>query len=66
MAKELPAFSLETKNSSRVVGGYYIIMKEEEQIQKYLNLAYERLKGENPQLDEMKVQYKVCFDLKGT
>ena len=66
VAKELPAFSLETKNSSRVVGGYYIIMKEEEQIQKYLNLAYERLKGENPQLDEMKVQYKVCFDLKGT
>lgn len=65
VAEELDTFSLEKKNSSRVVGGYYVIMKDEEQIQKYLNLAYERLKEENPELGEMKVQYKVCFDLKG-
>lgn len=65
VAEELDTFSLEKKNSSRIVGGYYIIMKDEEQIQKYLNLAYERLSGENPQLDEIKVQYKICFDLKG-
>lgn len=65
VAKELDTFSLEKKNSSRVVGGYYVIMKDEEQIQKYLNLAYERLKKDMPELNEMKVQYKVCFDLEG-
>lgn len=63
--EELDTFLLEEKNSSRVVGGYYVIMRDEEQIQKYLNLAYVRLKGDNPQLDEIKVQYRVCFDLKG-
>lgn len=66
VAKELDTFSLEKKNSSRIVGGYYVIMKDKEKIQKYLNLAYERLSGENPQLDEIKVQYKVCFDLEGS
>lgn len=65
VAEELDTFLLEEKNSSRVVGGYYVIMRDEEQIQKYLNLAYERLKGDNPELDEMKVQYRVCFDLRG-
>lgn len=65
VVKELDTFSLEKKNSSRVVGGYYVIMKDEEQIHKYLNLAYERLKKDMPELNEIKVQYKVCFDLKG-
>lgn len=65
VAEELDTFLLEEKNSSRVVGGYYVIMRDEDQIQKYLNLAYERLKGDNPELDEMKVQYRVCFDLRG-
>ncbi len=64
--KEIDTFSLEEKNASRIVGGYYVIVKDEKQIQKYLNAAYARLSKEYSQLDEMKVQYKVCLDLEGT
>ncbi len=60
--EELETFLLEEKNESRVIG---CIVKDEEKIQELLNLAYERLKDENPQLDEIKVEYKVCFDLEG-
>lgn len=63
--EELETFLLEEKNESRVIGCKYIIVKDEEKIQELLNLAYERLKDENPQLDEIKVEYKVCFDLEG-
>lgn len=62
----LDTFSLEEKNSSRVVGGYYVIMKDAKQIQKLLNVAYKKLSGEYSQLDEIKVQYKVCLDLNGS
>ena len=31
--EELDTFSLEEKNSSRVINGYYVIMKDEELIQ---------------------------------
>lgn len=63
--EELETFPLEEKNESRVIGCYYIIVKGEEKIQEFLNLAYEKLKDGNPQLDEIKVEYKVCFDLEG-
>lgn len=66
VVKELDTFVLEKKNSSSVINGYYVIMKEKEQIQKYVDLAYERLTGEEPQGDGMKVQYRVGLDLKGT
>lgn len=66
VAEELDTLSIEKKNSSRVIGGYYVVVKDEKQIQKYLDFAYKGLKGGNPQLDRIKVQYKVCFDLKGT
>lgn len=63
---EPDSFSLEEKNDSRIVGGYYVIMKDEAQIQKFLDIAFERLSQEYDQLDAMKVQYKVCLDLEGT
>lgn len=63
--EELETFSLEEKNESRVIGCYYIIVNDEEKIQEFLNLAYERLEDGNPQLDEIKVEYKVCLDLEG-
>ena len=63
--EELEAFSLEEKNASRIVGGYYVVVKDKEQIQEFLNAAYERLKKENPQLGTIEVQYKACLDLEG-
>lgn len=66
VAEELDTFSLEEKNASRIVGGYYVIVKDEEIIQKFMNVAYDRLNEAYSQLDEMKVQYKACLDLEGT
>ncbi len=65
VAEELDTFCLEEKNDSRIVGGYYVIVKDKAQIQKFLNAAYDRLSKEYDQLDEMNVQYKVCLDLEG-
>lgn len=66
VVEELDTFSLEEKNSSRVVSGYYVIMKNEELIQEFLNKAYQKLSKEYSQLDEIKVSYKVCLDFEGT
>ena len=66
VVEELDTFSLEEKNSSRVINGYYVIMKDEELIQEFLNKAYQMLSKEYSQLDEIKVSYKVCLDFEGT
>lgn len=66
VVEELDTFSLEEKNSSRVVSGYYVIMKNEELIQEFLNKVYQKLSKEYSQFDEIKVSYKVCLDFEGT
>lgn len=66
VSKELDDFPLEEKNDSRVIGCYYVVMKDKEQIQGFLNETYQRLRKEYPQLKEITVSYKVCFDLEGT
>lgn len=65
VAEELKTFSVEGKNDSRIVGGCYVIVKDEAQIQRFLDAVYDRLSKEYDQLEEMKVQYKVCLDLEG-
>lgn len=65
VAEELGKFPLEEKNSSRVVGGYYVIMKDKELIQGFLDEAYQKPAEEYSRPDGIKVSYKVCLDLDG-
>lgn len=68
VVKELNTLKLEEKNSSRIIPGYYVIVKDKECIEKYLDEAYRKMKEEHPEYTNIAagINYIVGFDLEGS